>query len=166
MDSDVRTAGPAAPRHQILAEDHASAWLGIELLEVGEGSARIAMTVRPEMLNGFGIAHGGMLFAFADSAFALACNPASPEPGSASGMQPPGTVTVASGADITFLSPARSGEVLTAVAERRASSGRSGLYDITITAHDGATGRPVAEFRGRSRTIPAPARSPQAKDDS
>ena len=112
MDSDVRTAGPAAPRHQILAEDHASAWLGIELLEVGEGSARIAMTVRPEMLNGFGIAHGGMIFAFADSAFALACNPASPDSNSASGAQSgaqdAGTVTVASGADITFLSPSAS----------------------------------------------------------
>ncbi|WP_159617821.1 hotdog fold thioesterase [Arthrobacter zhaoguopingii] len=166
MDSDVRTAGPAAPRHQILAEDHASAWLGIELLEVGEGSARIAMTVRPEMLNGFGIAHGGMIFAFADSAFALACNPASPGPDSASGAQDAGTVTVASGADITFLSPVRAGEVLTAVAERRAATGRSGLYDITITAHDGAAGRPVAEFRGRSRTVPAPARPPKAKDPS
>ncbi|WP_294568856.1 hotdog fold thioesterase [uncultured Arthrobacter sp.] len=166
MDSDVRTAGPAAPRHQILAEDHASAWLGIELLEVGEGSARIAMTVRPEMLNGFGIAHGGMIFAFADSAFALACNPASPGADSASGAQDAGTVTVASGADITFLSPVRAGEVLTAVAERRAAAGRSGLYDITITAHDGAAGRPVAEFRGRSRTVPAPARSPKAKDPS
>ncbi|RJU01042.1 hotdog fold thioesterase [Arthrobacter frigidicola] len=166
MDSDVRTAGPAAPRHQILAEDHASAWLGIELLEVGEGSARIAMTVRPEMLNGFGIAHGGMIFAFADSAFALACNPASPDSNSASGAPDAGTVTVASGADITFLSPVRAGEVLTAVAERRAAAGRSGLYDITITAHDGAAGRPVAEFRGRSRTVPAPARSPKAKDPS
>jgi acyl-CoA thioesterase len=159
-DNDVQVAGHPAPTHHILAEDHASAWLGIELLEVGEGSARISMRVRPEMLNGFGIAHGGMLFAFADSAFALACNPAAAENLGSS----PAFVTVASGADITFLSPAREGEVLTATARRRALSGRSGLYDITVTADDDGGARPVAEFRGRSRAIPAPARSPETKD--
>jgi acyl-CoA thioesterase len=159
-DTDVQVAGPPAPEHSILAEDHASAWLGIELLEVGEGSARISMRVRSEMLNGFGIAHGGMLFAFADSAFALACNPAAAQD-KGSG---PASVTVASGADITFLSPAREGEVLTAVALRRASSGRSGLYDITVTAEDDGGARTIAEFRGRSRTIRPPARSPETKD--
>jgi acyl-CoA thioesterase len=159
-DNDVQVAGPPVPWHHILAEDHASAWLGIRLLEVGEGVARISMEVRPEMLNGFGIVHGGMLFAFADSAFALACNPAAPQDEGG----PTASVTVASGADITFLNPAREGEVLTAVARRRAVSGRSGLYDITVTADDGADGRPVAEFRGRSRTIPAPGRSPKTKD--
>ena len=62
--------------HPLLENDAASAWLGIEVLRLDDGHATIAMTLRPEMMNGFGITHGGMIFAFADSAFALACNPA------------------------------------------------------------------------------------------
>jgi acyl-CoA thioesterase len=116
------------------------------------------MTLRQEMLNGFGMAHGGMIFAFGDTAFALACNPAKPKPGEAT--IDPGTITVASGVDINFLKPAFRGQVLTAVANRRASTGRSGLYDIQIYAADPVEGAAaplqselVAEFRGRSRTI-------------
>jgi acyl-CoA thioesterase len=98
-----------------------------------------------------------MIFAFGDTAFALACNPISPAPGEEN------TITVASGVDINFLKPAFRGQVLTAVADRRSSAGRSGLYDIQIFAADAApgtesgTGTPgelIAEFRGRSRTIP------------
>jgi acyl-CoA thioesterase len=133
--------------HPILAGDHASRWMGIEVELAEFGHARIRMTLREEMLNGFGIAHGGMIFAFADTCFALACN------------DPAGdgaTITVASGGDINFLSSARSGQVLTAVGTVRAQAGRSGVYDVQVLAD----GVPVAEFRGRSRTVPNPARKP------
>jgi acyl-CoA thioesterase len=154
--------------HQILKNDYASEWMGIEVLKLDDGHATIRMTLRQEMLNGFGMAHGGMIFAFGDTAFALACNPASPPPGAPA----TDTITVAAGVDINFLKPAFRGQVITAVANRRAHSGRSGLYDIQIYAadphsaagdHDGGSaadaaatdtpGELIAEFRGRSRTI-------------
>lgn len=136
------SSGPGTD-HPLLANDHASEWLGIEVLRVADGHATIAMTLRPEMMNGFGITHGGMIFAFADSAFALACNPADGD-GS--------RVTVASGVDVNFLAPSRAGQRITAVANRRQQQGRSGLYDVQILTDDGGT--VIAEFRGRSRTIP------------
>ena len=74
--------------HPILENDYASEWMGIEVLALSDGHATIRMTLRQEMLNGFGMAHGGMIFAFADSAFALACNPATPAPGVSAGAQP------------------------------------------------------------------------------
>jgi acyl-CoA thioesterase len=113
--------------HPILIDDYASEWMGIQVLSVGDGHATVRMTLRQEMLNGFGMAHGGMVFAFGDTAFALACNPADPEAD---------TITVAAGVDINFLKPAFRGQILTAVATRRASTGRSGLYDIQIYAAD------------------------------
>jgi acyl-CoA thioesterase len=144
--------------HPILENDYASEWMGIEVLALTDGHATIRMTLRQEMLNGFGMAHGGMIFAFADTAFALACNPVNPGPGDE------GSITVAAGVDINFLKPAYRGQVVTAVADRRSSAGRSGLYDIQIFAADAAqhqspldAGQPgelIAEFRGRSRTIP------------
>lgn len=139
--------------HPILENDYASEWMGIEVLAVSDGHATIRMTLRQEMLNGFGMAHGGMIFAFADSAFALACNPVNPTPEEAD------SITVAAGVDINFLKPAYRGQVITAVADRRSSSGRSGLYDIQIFAADAQPdpqnpGELIAEFRGRSRTIP------------
>lgn len=142
------------PAHPILEHDATSEWLGIDVERLADGEAVITMNLRPEMLNGFAIAHGGMVFAFADTAFALACNPAGAD--SLAGMD---TITVASGADINFISSARAGELLRAEASRRASTGRSGIYDIEVTAQapDGST-RLIAEFRGRSRTIPNPAR--------
>jgi acyl-CoA thioesterase len=164
----------SGPTHQILENDYASEWMGIEVLAISDGHATIRMTLRQEMLNGFGMAHGGMIFAFGDTAFALACNPAVQAPGEEN------SITVASGVDINFLKPAFRGQVLTAVADRRSSAGRSGLYDIQIFATDAALlakGQPapaqassaqpnpeqpssaqpgelIAEFRGRSRTIP------------
>jgi acyl-CoA thioesterase len=141
--------------HPILKNDHASEWMGIEVLRLGPGHATIRMRLRQEMLNGFGMAHGGMIFAFADTAFALACNPVNPGPGDED------NITVAAGVDINFLKPAYRGQVITAVADRRSSAGRSGLYDIQIFAADAGTqpdpqqfGELIAEFRGRSRTIP------------
>lgn len=178
--------------HPILENDYASIWMGIEVLALGDGEATIRMTLRQEMLNGFGMAHGGMIFAFGDTAFALACNPAHPAApatpatpgtpatgqglsneetaGPAATAETEGTdaagagadsITVASGVDINFLKPAFQGQVITAVAHRRSSAGRSGLYDVQIFAADpgsetspGKPGELIAEFRGRSRTIP------------
>jgi acyl-CoA thioesterase len=116
--------------------DEASRRLGMELLEAGDGAARVRMTVTGDMVNGHGIAHGGFVFTLADTAFACACNSHGP-------------VTVAAGADITFTTSAKEGDVLTAVATERTRFGRSGLYDVTVLRGDEV----VAEFRGRSRTI-------------
>lgn len=139
--------GPVGPTidHPMLSSDYASQWLGIEVVELREGHATIAMTLRPEMMNGFGITHGGMIFAFADTAFALACNSATGD-GS--------TVTVASGADVNFLAPSRAGQRITAVATKRQKQGRSGLYDVQVLGEDDGVATVIAEFRGRSRTIP------------
>ncbi len=126
-------AGPAA---RMLAADQASRLLGIELLEQGEGTAVLRMTVTASMVNGHGIAHGGYLFLFADTAFACACNSRGP-------------VTVASGADITFVAPVREGDVLVATARELTRFGRSGIYDVSVRRGDAV----IAEFRGRSRTI-------------
>ena len=119
---------------EMFAADRASRDLGMELLELGEGAAVVRMTIGPQMVNGHGIAHGGYVFMLADSAFACACN---------SG----GVVTVAAGADISFVAPAREGDVLTAAAAERVTSGRSGIYDVTVRRGD----QVIAEFRGRSR---------------
>ncbi len=116
--------------------DAASAMLGMEIDELGPGEARVSMLVRPDMVNGHDLCHGGLVASLADSAFALACNSH-------------GTVTVAAGFEIDFLEPARLGQVLDAHAREVALRGRSGLYDVTVRA--GAT--VIAEFRGRSRSL-------------
>ncbi|HXG81235.1 MAG TPA: hydroxyphenylacetyl-CoA thioesterase PaaI [Sphingomicrobium sp.] len=112
------------------------AW-GLAIEEARLGYARVRMLVRPDMANGHGIAHGGMIFALADTAFAYACNSRN-------------VTTVASHASISFLSPAKVGETLVAEAEERARNGRSGVYAVRVTADDGRT---VAEFQGLSREI-------------
>jgi acyl-CoA thioesterase len=140
MELETTESGPA---HPILQDDYATQWMGIDVIELGDGRAMIEMTLRREMLNGFGMAHGGIVFAFADTAFALACNDPNGD-GS--------TVTVASGADVNFLKPSFAGQRLTAVANRRNQAGRSGLYDVQVFAEN----QVIAEFRGRSRTIPNP----------
>lgn len=117
--------------------DTASAALGIELVGLEQGRATCRMTVTPGMVNGHGLCHGGYVFLLADSAFACACNSHGP-------------VTVAAGADITFVSPAREGDVLVARAAERTRYGRSGIYDVTVTRDDGKV---IAEFRGRSREL-------------
>jgi len=122
--------------HEMFDRDGASRRLGIELIDAGEGQATVRMTVTDAMVNGHAIAHGGYVFLLADTAFACACNSHGP-------------VTVAAGADISFLQPAKAGDVLEAYARERARSGRSGVYDVTVT-RDGDV---VAEFRGRSREI-------------
>ena len=138
--------------HPILENDYASEWMGIEVLAVSDGHATIRMTLRQEMLNGFGMAHGGMIFAFADTAFALACNPVHPGPGDTD------SITVAAGVDINFLKPAYRGQVVTAVADRRSSAGRSGLYDIQIFAADPVKPvlRPIPRLAPASRVNSSP----------
>jgi acyl-CoA thioesterase len=134
-DGPMPAGTPAANlAAEMFAADLASRDLGMELAELGEGTAVVRMTVGPRMVNGHGIAHGGFVFMLADSAFACACN---------SG----GVVTVAAGADITFVAPAREGDVLTATAAERVAFGRSGIYDVTVRRGEEV----VAEFRGRSR---------------
>jgi acyl-CoA thioesterase len=120
----------------MFAADAASRGLGMELVAAGDGRATVRMTVSAAMVNGHDIAHGGFVFTLADTAFACACNSHGP-------------VTVAAGADITFVRPARLGDVLTAHARERVRHGRSGIYDVTVTRGDEV----VAEFRGRSRTL-------------
>jgi len=112
------------------------AW-GVEIEDAREGYARIRMQVRDDMLNGHRIAHGGMIFALADTAFAYACNSRNES-------------TVAQNASISFLAPADAGEVLVAEAQETARSGRSGVYQVSVR---GADGRVIAEFTGLSRTI-------------
>ncbi|MEW2385159.1 hydroxyphenylacetyl-CoA thioesterase PaaI [Micromonospora sp. NPDC047707] len=117
--------------------DVASRALGIELVEAADGAAVARMRVTAAMVNGHAIAHGGYVFLLADTAFALACNSHGP-------------VTVAAGGDVTFVRPARVGDLLVARATERTRYGRSGIYDVTVTRDDGEV---VAEFRGRSRTL-------------
>lgn len=118
------------------AADAASAMLGMELVEVGPGHARVSMLVRPDMVNGHDLCHGGLIASLADSAFALACNSHGP-------------VTVAAGFTIDLLEPARLGEVLVATAHEVSLRGRSGIYDVVVTAGETV----VAQFRGRSRSL-------------
>lgn len=118
----------------MLRTDTAKEAFGIRVLELERGRAVLDMLIREDMTNGFGIAHGGMVFTLADTAFAYACNEGE-------------NAVVASGADIAFTRATHAGDLLTAVAERRWLAGRNGLYDITVTDQHGDT---VAEFRGRS----------------
>ncbi|HEV7264296.1 MAG TPA: hydroxyphenylacetyl-CoA thioesterase PaaI [Falsiroseomonas sp.] len=119
------------------AEDRASAGLGMAITRVAPGACEMTMRVEPRMVNGHGICHGGFVFALADSAFAFACNTFNRR-------------TVAQSNTITYLRPARLGDMLTAHAVQTASAGRSGITDVTVTDQEG---RQVAMFRGLSRSI-------------
>ncbi|MEP7246801.1 MAG: hydroxyphenylacetyl-CoA thioesterase PaaI [Gammaproteobacteria bacterium] len=129
--------------------DAATRGLGIEIVEVRPGFIRATMLVRPEMVNGHGVCHGGYLFTFADSAFAFCCNSFN-------------AVTVAAGATIDFVAPGYEGDRLTATATQLWRAGKTGLYDITVTNQHGAA---VALFRGRSyqlkgQVVPDPENPP------
>jgi len=117
-------------------EDDASKGLGMEIVDIGPGRATLTMTVRPEMVNGQHMAHGGFIFTLADSAFAYACNSHNDR-------------VVAAQGNITFLRPGRLGDRLVATAREISRSGRSGIYDVRVTVDDVV----IAEFRGHSRTI-------------
>lgn len=137
-DADEVARGAAA---LMWAADTASRELGMRLDEVRAGYARLSMVIEVRMVQGHGSAHGGFLFTLADSAFAFACNSYGP-------------VTVAAHCDITFLRPAVVDDELVAEAVERERYGRNGVYDVTVRrTRDGAV---IAEFRGRSRTLPTP----------
>ena len=130
------------PRARLSAEamwsdDQASRGLGMEILEVGPGRARLAMTVTERMVNGHGLCHGGLIFMLADSAFAFACNSH-------------GELTVAASIAVDFLAPGRKDDMLTARAFEVSKTGRTGLYDCEVINQRGER---VAVFRGRSHTM-------------
>jgi acyl-CoA thioesterase len=128
----------------MFAADRASQALGIEITGLSAGQASAAMTVTARMLNGHGSCHGGYVFLLADTAFSLACN----------GY---GVVTVAAGADITFVAPVREGDRLHARAQERTRFGRRGIFDVTVRRDDDDV---VAEFRGLSHATSEPLRPP------
>ncbi|MDE0307140.1 MAG: hydroxyphenylacetyl-CoA thioesterase PaaI [Albidovulum sp.] len=119
------------------SRDSGSKWLGAQLEHVGPGTAVMSFTVAPNHLNGHGICHGGFIFALADSAFAFACNSRNRN-------------AVAVHNTISYLSPGKLGEKLTARAREVNLKGRSGVYDVSVSACDG---RELALFRGVSRIV-------------
>ncbi|MEX0365076.1 MAG: hydroxyphenylacetyl-CoA thioesterase PaaI [Ruegeria sp.] len=119
------------------AGDNASKWAGMEITHIDEGTATLEMTVAAHHCNGHGICHGGVSFMLADSAFAFACNSRNQS-------------TVAQHNVISFIAPGRRGDRLTANATELSLTGRSGIYDVTVTNQDG---QKIAEFRGFSRAI-------------
>jgi len=130
-----RTADRAA--RALWSGDAASQQLGMAVDSCGPGRASVSMPIRPDMVNGHGICHGGLVFALADSAFAFACNSY-------------GDNTVAAGAAIEFLAPGREGDTLHAVAVERWRAGRAGIYEIEVRNQRDEL---VALFRGRSHQI-------------
>jgi acyl-CoA thioesterase len=135
-----------AVRDAMARDDQASRAMGISITGVGPGTATVTMTVRPDMLNGFAICHGGFVATLADTAFAFACNAYN-------------ELTVASGFSIDIVAPSREGDVLTAHAHEVSRAGRTGVYDVEV---NNQRGERIAIFRGRSYTmkgkpvIPAP----------
>ena len=125
--------------YMLAAEGTGPAW-DLKLEEVREDYARVSMVIRADMLNGHGFAHGGMIFALADSAFAYVCNGAN-------------HASMAAQASIVFLDKVREGETLIAEATEVAREGRAGVTRVAVRADDGRT---VAEFTGYSRTLGGP----------
>ncbi len=118
--------------NHMMKHDLFSQWLGIEVLEIKEGYSKIKMTVRKEMINGFGIVHGGVPFSLADSAFAFACNNRN-------------VLSVALDTSINFIKAVHAGDILTAEAKESHNGRSTGLYHITITNQDDHL---VAQFKG------------------
>lgn len=141
MNRDIEGLSPdalaQATAQAMYDADACSRALGMELVEVQPGYARMRMPVRPDFLNGHQICHGGLIFALADSTFAFACNSYNVN-------------TVAAGCSIEFLRPVHGGDVLTAEAVEQTRNGRYGIYDIRVTNLAGET---VAMFRGKSAQI-------------
>lgn len=124
-------------RQAMLEHDHATRAMGIEITAIGPGTAQAVMTVRRDMLNGHATCHGGFIATLADSAFAFACNAYN-------------EISVASGFDVSFVAPARQGDVLSATASEVSRSGRTGVYDVDVRNQRNER---VAVFRGRSYTM-------------
>lgn len=134
--TDISPAAPGPDEDFVaamLASDEASRALGISVGAYGDGQAVARMRIRPDMVNGHAIAHGGLVFTLADTAFAVACNSVA-------------APTVAASAEIVFVAPALLDDELIATASLRTSFGRSGIYDVTVRRGDDV----IAEFRGRS----------------
>ena len=126
--------------HEMLAGEGTGPTWGITIEEARADYARLSMVVRADMLNSHGIAHGGMIFALADTAFAYVCNGAN-------------HASVAAQASIVFLDKVREGETLVAEATEVAREGRAGVTRVAVRAGDG---RVIAEFTGYSRTLGGP----------
>ena len=143
MDPNLSVEPPHSPDDLARAcaeamwkDDDASQDLGMEILDVRAGQATLAMTVKPHMVDGHGIAHGGFIFLLADSTFAFACNSRNER-------------TVAAQCNISFIKPGKLGDRLVATAKEISRTGRSGIYDVRVTVDDAA----IAELRGHSRTV-------------
>ena len=134
MDADELASKVA---HAMLSDEGTGPAWGIRIEEARAGYCRLSMTLRDDMLNGHRTAHGGMVFALADTAFAYVCNGRNER-------------SVAAQASILFLGSASSGETLVAEGEEVAAAGRSGVTRVAVRT---AEGRAVAEFTGYSRTI-------------
>ncbi|APA86535.1 hydroxyphenylacetyl-CoA thioesterase PaaI [Paraburkholderia sprentiae WSM5005] len=134
MTPDELARATAAAMYE---NDACSRALGLEILEVRPGYARLRMAVRDDFLNGHRICHGGLIFTLADSTFAFACNTYNIN-------------TVAAGCSIEYLRPVYGGDMLSAEAVEQTLSGRTGIYDIRVTNRAGDT---VAMFRGKSAQI-------------
>ncbi|MFV5213175.1 hydroxyphenylacetyl-CoA thioesterase PaaI [Azonexus caeni] len=137
LDANEAQALAEATAAAMYARDAAAQALAIRIVRIQPGAALLTMTVRPDMVNGHHICHGGMIFALADTAFAYACNSHNRN-------------TVAAACHIDFLAPARQGETLEAEAIERSAAGRTGVYDITVR---NAAGTTIALFRGKSYRI-------------
>ena len=136
---DANELAKRVAHDMLAAEGTGPAW-GLKIEEVREDYARVSMVVRADMLNGHGFAHGGMIFALADSAFAYVCNGAN-------------HASMAAQASIVFLDKVREGETLIAEAAEVAREGRAGVTRVAVRTSDGRT---VAEFTGYSRTLGGP----------
>lgn len=136
MQSDVQQLAELAGR-TMYERDPASQALGMTLDAIRPGHARMSMRVRDDMLNGHGSCHGGYIFMLADSAFAFACNSHNFN-------------TVGAGCTIEYLAPGRPGDVLVAEASEQALQGKTGVYDVTVSTHEG---RKIALFRGKSHRV-------------
>ncbi len=117
---------------KMMEQDHFSRWLGINLDAIGEGSCQLSMTLRKDMLNGFGIAHGGIAFSLADSALAFASNSHNRK-------------SLVIETSMSFTAPAKEGDTLKAVAEQVSLTGRTGIYQIVVTNQEKIK---IAIFKG------------------
>lgn len=139
MHQDAQKLAEAC-REVMYRDDHTARGLGIAIERVGPGYALARMQVRQDMVNSHNICHGGMTFALADTTFAYACNACN-------------IITVASGCTIDYLAPAYLDDILTAEAVERSQSGRTGVFDVTVSRQNGEV---VALFRGRSHRLRGP----------
>jgi acyl-CoA thioesterase len=141
MNDQTGAADPQAIADRVgagmFADDAATQGLGMRVDAMGPGYARLSMTVRADMLNGFKICHGGFITTLADSAFAFACNSAN-------------QLTVAAAIAVDFIAPAQAGDRLTAEARELSLSSRTGIYDVKVVNQDGVL---VAVLRGRSHRL-------------